>query len=529
MAEVTGLVLGGIPVVLWALEQYRESVKSYWKYEESIMTLRDQLFVQREQLQATLNRLGLHGPSNDELQRILALIYPDDPEKRSIFLSIIRKMDLIILDLMQKLEINQGGQAREQFDSPDFIQEITLLYLPNAFLVYTSDTQLTWHLLAVVDHYATGACTLGMAELREWNDDLANCVGAVKSPDEEYDGKIQELQSQFVDEHCEMLRSDIHLIHIALDINLKCTCSSSHRTVLKMEWERIPPHLVKHFDIAMSFKQLNTSDTEIQAWGTFQAPLLQELPSILGNNLNHNLVESLCNELPRGSNATYALKLQRPTRQGTEKVILSQSPQNISDLDQLQTLRFVISSQSRVRLSSRQRYGLAAELAKTVLYLGNTPWIDAEAGLEQIKLFIERGSSGHLPLLVVPYLSYLFPASPPQGSQQSSYRFQSSKIHDKVICALGVCLIELCLNAQFEELKSSSVLGQVDDFDFAVHKLDDVYREAGDSYGYAVQRCLKFEFKGISPSRTLIYPAFRQTFHQNVVAPVQARYLRSQG
>lgn len=185
------------------------------------------------------------------------------------------------------------------------------------------------------------------------------------------------------------------------------------------------------------------------------------------------------------------------------------------------------SLQSSLNLSSYQRYGLAVALACTILHAAETPWIDNDWDHDQVKVSIVKDSTGRETLSQLPYIAYLFHANLTQGSQQLNYRFRSSKILNRTVFALGVLLIELCLNRSFEELRRTSPVTLTDDYDFAVHKVDEVYREAGDSYGYAVQRCLKFEFKGISSSRKLTFPAFRQTFHDTVVAPVSVKYLRS--
>lgn len=83
-------------------------MQSFWKYEESVLALRNKLFMQRQQLQFTLQKIGLYEPSNDELKQCLESKYP---EKKDIFLSIIRKMDDITLELMKALEITPTGQV----------------------------------------------------------------------------------------------------------------------------------------------------------------------------------------------------------------------------------------------------------------------------------------------------------------------------------------------------------------------------------------------------------------------------------
>jgi hypothetical protein len=108
MAEITGLVLGGIPLVLWALEQYHEPVKSYYKYDMTLSTLRNNIFVQQQQLHITLGLIGLDKPNITELRECIEEKYPS---QRTEFLSIIGHMDKITKGLLDKLEIDMNGKV----------------------------------------------------------------------------------------------------------------------------------------------------------------------------------------------------------------------------------------------------------------------------------------------------------------------------------------------------------------------------------------------------------------------------------
>ena len=109
MADViAGLVLGGIPIALWALEKYHDPVKSYWKYDMTLSTLRDNIFVQQQQLHITLRLIGLNQPSINELRECLEEKYPNNYEE---YLSIIKHMDEITKGLLDKLEIDMDGKV----------------------------------------------------------------------------------------------------------------------------------------------------------------------------------------------------------------------------------------------------------------------------------------------------------------------------------------------------------------------------------------------------------------------------------
>lgn len=64
----------------------------------------------------------------------------------------------------------------------------------------------------------------------------------------------------------------------------------------------------------------------------------------------------------------------------------------------------------------------------------------------------------------------------------------------------------------------------LEDYAVAEMQTDKVYLEAGYSYGYAVQRCLRCEFPGRDVTKNFQFQQFRMDFFNGVVAPIQATY-----
>jgi hypothetical protein len=78
MAEIAGLVLGTLPLVIWALEKYAEPFEFYNKYRITIETQRDNLVMQNLQLRATLAEIGLSDESTkEELVQCFQAKYPE--------------------------------------------------------------------------------------------------------------------------------------------------------------------------------------------------------------------------------------------------------------------------------------------------------------------------------------------------------------------------------------------------------------------------------------------------------------------
>lgn len=108
--EIVGVVLGGIPLVLWALDNYRKALnpaKDYWRYESTLNNIHMNIFIQKEQLGVTFHNMGLQGVTLAEIELNLRRRYPD---KCDTFMDILGHMDDIVHKLMDKLCIDIEGK-----------------------------------------------------------------------------------------------------------------------------------------------------------------------------------------------------------------------------------------------------------------------------------------------------------------------------------------------------------------------------------------------------------------------------------
>lgn len=103
MAEFAGLVLGGIPIVIWALEQYAAPLETYTNYHIAISTLKANMTLQQWQLEKTLASIGLHQPSKGDLRQCLEDKFPD---KQQELLFIVEQMEGIVGKLMGHLDVD---------------------------------------------------------------------------------------------------------------------------------------------------------------------------------------------------------------------------------------------------------------------------------------------------------------------------------------------------------------------------------------------------------------------------------------
>ena len=115
--EIAGVVLGGLPIALYALDNYHRCLqvgKDYWRFESTIKLIRNHIFIEQQQLHATLRSIGLVNPSRSDVQEHLRQLYPD---KCETFMDIITHMETLLDKLTSDLEIDPRGKVSIAFES----------------------------------------------------------------------------------------------------------------------------------------------------------------------------------------------------------------------------------------------------------------------------------------------------------------------------------------------------------------------------------------------------------------------------
>lgn len=202
-------------------------------------------------------------------------------------------------------------------------------------------------------------------------------------------------------------------------------------------------------------------------------------------------------------------------------------------------------------LSRRDRFSIAAAAAWAVLYLCGTPWLKEDdaswtvSGAIHLGLAV-GGAPNKQPPLAIPCILKSQPtnATSPQAPNDSPPPPPKTLIRNRILFALGVLLTELCLNTTLDTIRwreeqhsrggnpttnstTAPQLPPLDEralYELADRQSDRVYLEAGQSYGYAVQRCLRCEFPGRDAVKSFDFEQFRRDFFNGVVAPVHAVY-----
>ncbi|KAI3319342.1 hypothetical protein HD806DRAFT_290928 [Xylariaceae sp. AK1471] len=110
--EVAGLVFGVLPVAVSAIDKYQEGLKAighYVNYPLTLKYIKRNLFIQIQQLRATMNDIGLEDPTLPQVRRRLRQLQPDCYED---FIDIIEHMDGVAMGLLDNLDIDIQGKPK---------------------------------------------------------------------------------------------------------------------------------------------------------------------------------------------------------------------------------------------------------------------------------------------------------------------------------------------------------------------------------------------------------------------------------
>ncbi|KAI1123241.1 hypothetical protein F5Y10DRAFT_252238 [Nemania abortiva] len=572
--EVAGLVLGGIPLLLYAFDNYKrylEPGQSYWRYNSTLSTIRSHMFVQQEQLDVTLRNIGLVNPSRLELEQHLSELYPKS--KCAELIAVIDNMEATVRKTMDKLDIDIQGKPRWTSDSEE---------------------RVSWEWRRIRRSFGRREREELIADLQHWNTALKNILEKAEIPSEESSPLLQEIQTRFNAKKCDAARRDYQRMHEMLSTRWTCSCRE-HKGNIRLDWHtsKITPTDKLSLDmpsdgfsqwhhISMNFQAVDSCDNaRLTGTSGSSNPSAPRTPSPLrlgklkvffsskdkrsssANSLiapiappnrpniitgqKQQEIHCLCDYLKRAKKLGSGYILDPDTNDSRLLVDLVPTTSQHTETTLLPSVlgssKLNSQPQPRVSLSRKQRFSIAAAAVWSILYLYGSSWMGADwGGKNQIQLFI-KGTGAARQLAEHPTLIYIFKSALQRqsGSHDDSTskteRFQSSQIRNKELFALGILLIELCLDTTFEQIRResqghagpSAPLGisssAVDDFEIANRQTDRIYLEAGDSYGYAVQRCLRCEFPGRDVTKTFEFSQFRQNFFNGVVAPVQATYM----
>ncbi|KAI9811044.1 MAG: hypothetical protein M1832_001074 [Thelocarpon impressellum] len=510
MAEVVGLVFGGIPLVIHALDHYDDCaklLKSYWRYGSTLKQLKANLSLQNMQLRLTFQNLGIPDATLNwtDLERHLQSVYPKEYED---IMTVVAEMENTIRKLLDKLDLDMQGKPRWTGHAPDRAQ---------------------WEWRRVKSSLGRKAREEVINDLQRSNTALARCFEKQETPGDEFSPIVQKWQARYDEKLCNSVRNHARAVHATLERGWKCLCSRSHQANLHLDLQDTKS-TSPFFTVAFSYGERPDlpNSPEHELW--HKTRIAMEAAT-----LNSKTISCLCYALRTASKASRDLGVLPDPEDPQErqaKIIFVSPPPPFSV--QSTSLKALLNSQQApgcIQLSRKDRFGIAAAMAWMVLHLSGSPWLDEAWNKEHVRLFLEGGHRPAQLLTTDPYVSCKFrsataradPVCPPMTDET----FQNNQIRNRVLFSLSILLIELCLNQHIEDLQaegSTGLTSALDTYELAEKQMDMIYREAGDQYGYAVQRCLRCEFRGRDVTKDLEHREFRQHFYHDVVAPIQATF-----
>jgi hypothetical protein len=188
------------------------------------------------------------------------------------------------------------------------------------------------------------------------------------------------------------------------------------------------------------------------------------------------------------------------------------------------------------KLSDKDRLKIALTLASTVLQLYDSPWMDSVWSAQDIQFLSSKNPEIYEAPINGPFVSSSFDEgrglTRPQQLASAGSSLADSLIPSKILFALAIMLVELCLDKTLVEMRQpSSGEGTVtkkatllDDYETAHEQLNAVYQKSGSNYGDVVQRCLKCAFDITPKQKRLDFEKFRYLVYEGVVAPLEDNY-----
>jgi hypothetical protein len=242
--EVAGVILGGIPLVLYAIDNYHRCLQAtadYWRYEGTLKLLRSHIFVQQQQLQITLRSIGLVEPTPFELEEYLRHRYPD---KHDVFMDIIAHMEKLLAKLMDKLDIDSKGRVSTfllgqtgSLNVTSFDSSRCDISTVQPRWTTESPERAVWEWRRVRRGFGRSSRQRLITELQFWNDALKNCLDKTELPldNDTPTSAVESIRVKFSPAECNKVRQRALQIHRAMSRAWQCD-SHEHQGNLKISW-----------------------------------------------------------------------------------------------------------------------------------------------------------------------------------------------------------------------------------------------------------------------------------------------------
>ncbi|KAL3477455.1 hypothetical protein BJX99DRAFT_269858 [Aspergillus californicus] len=427
-------------------------------------------------------------------------------------------------------------------------------------------------------------------DLQRRNTALRNCferqeLSSVAAPT----STIDRLQSQFDVKVCNTIRDHAAAIHRALQRGWNCKCVLPHQATLDLQWHANRGAILSNqsFNLTLLYPpnsscgggsacsqqwrktnmwvdedqvvhasplKIEESTLKPQAHDTtiskssntrlrFNLPIQQ--PSLSDSASSSKLpalniatptapISSICKVIAENPGSAVLGFLSDTDASGkSRRVCLSSVQQTCNSPLELISLRTVLTSRrstSQLKISRKQRLGIAAAMAWAVLHLGDTPWLIETWQGDAVQFVLDNGTSALDISSATPCICHEFHNTTPADIGKITDNTMHYKlVRNQTLFALGIFLIEVGFNRSFDELRKQALPdiqgpSVLEDYQLAIDLADELHLDASPEYGDAIKRCLRCEFPGRDVTKNFAHVQFRQEFFNGVVAPVQATF-----
>ncbi|KAE9372484.1 hypothetical protein N431DRAFT_483268 [Stipitochalara longipes BDJ] len=608
--EVVGLLLGVIPLVISAMEHYKEGIDiitDIRNYRSTLKSLKTKLSIQEELYRGTLQRLllselsplevhalfpepGVKGSSaswgtkdiEDKLRRKLGVKY-------DIFMAVVADMNRIMEELMEKLDIDMNGKPK---------------WKPKDSTEGRLQDRFAWEWRRIRRSFGKAEREELISSFERYNNNLASFVqnSEILAPQSDGRGK------GFV-KYLDLVRSQACGLHSILGNSWRCSCNVPHKAYLRLQHPSEASPSPPKFGVTFPSRQTSTAEPEAPAereavlWKHTSVSISklddQPKPAATVTDLG---TPPLSNAASQASHVTVkfssSLKVTREKKSSrvqfltttktsmSAPTIVSLDPPKVSaplqsDVSTSVSLcwalcmatpaeknlgHFLNASADEIalittdatqesskpfcldmllsksanpfypKLSDKDRLKIALTLASTVLQLYDSPWMDNVWSAQDIQFLSSKSADSFDAPINGPFVSTSFrkPTSlaKPQQLASSGSSLADSLIPSKILFALAVMLVELCLDKTLVEMRQPSSGEEtvakkatlLDDYETAHDQLNAVYQKSGSNYGDVVQRCLKCAFDITPKQKRLDFEKFRYLVYEGVVAPLEDNY-----
>lgn len=116
--EVAGVVLGAIPIIIYALDNYKQMLDplvGIARWKDTIETTRLQFVLESQKLRVTLESLGIQTTEDTTMTELEAALQISQPDKWADYMTIVGQMNELLENVAKDLYPDLKGPVSLRF------------------------------------------------------------------------------------------------------------------------------------------------------------------------------------------------------------------------------------------------------------------------------------------------------------------------------------------------------------------------------------------------------------------------------